>query len=134
MSCAGVATATNVVHFIDIGGAFNQSNMDELVDLWVDNIAPVINANWSLSRAVRCLDLSVDPPDEIISAGGAGAGGETGSALPPACAAVATLIAGSSRRRRGRIYFAGMTEAAWTDTGQSTGGFDTDLANAVLAA
>jgi len=130
----GAATATNVLHFLDIGGAFTQTNMDDLVTAWTAAISPIINANWVVDGIVRCLDLSSDPPGEIWTDTSPNNGGTAGSALPPACTACVTLSAGASRRRRGRMYLPGMTEDDWTDDGFADTGVPTAIGAAVADA
>lgn len=114
---AGAATAVNVLHFLDIGGAFSQSNMDTLCQAWRDEMEAPLSDDWTLGGTVRCLDLSSDPPGEIYADAPENFGDVTGNALPPACAAVISLSAGADRRRRGRIYFPGQTGANYTADG-----------------
>lgn len=126
----GAATATNVLHFITLGGTFTQAVMDDLQLAWSSAMDNVLNANWLIEGAIRCLDLRVDPPDEIFTANADDAGQVTGPALPPACAAVISTSGGANRRRRGRIYLPGMTESEWSDDGQAGTGVAAAIADA----
>jgi hypothetical protein len=124
---SGAASAMNVIHARSIGGNFDEATMLELRNEWALQMKEVINANWIIDGTTRCLDLSVDPPDEIFADSDDAFGLVAGTALPPACTAVISLSAGTSRRRRGRIYLPGMTESKYSDDGQALAGFAGDV-------
>lgn len=131
----GSATATNVLHFLDIGGAFSQANMDALAQAWRDEMEAALSDDWALGGSVRCLDLSVDPPAELYADAPENFGDIAGTALPPASTAVISLSAGASRRRRGRIYFPGQSETNYDIDGNMQSGYVATLgASFVLAA
>lgn len=119
----GSATATNVLHFLDIGGAFSQANMDDLCQAWRDEMEAALSDDWALGGTVRCLDLSQDPPAEIYADAPENFGDISGDALTPASTAVVSLSAGASRRRRGRIYFPGQVESNYDLDGNMQAGY-----------
>lgn len=103
------ATAVNVLHFLDIGGGFDQANGDYILQAWIDFWTTIACDQWSVSGLAKWRDLSVDPIDELVAVA-TGEGGDGSDAPSPAQATpVLSLICkAAGRRGRGRIYLPGM--------------------------
>jgi len=112
---AGGATAANVLHFVQIGGSFNQSTMDDLTAEWELFARTLMSEDWIMSSVNRCIDLREDPPDEIFAQNTPTAGAVLAPTLPAQCAVVLSLSGGGGRRRSGRIYLPGIAESSITD-------------------
>ena len=123
----GGATAANVLHFVDIGGDFDQATMDGLAEDWANAWAACSSDEWEADQLFECLDLSVDPPALILADSGAPAGTDTSDPLPPASTVCVSLRAASGGRSgRGRAYLPGVPESGVDSAGQLLGGTVTD--------
>lgn len=125
----------NVLHFRYLSGA---SDVDVdlhliqvLMQCFITHVLPVLASAWTLERVVwKRVSPTVGP--EIISIPvGAGAGGTPTAALPSFCSAVLSIrTKEGGRRKRGRMYIAGLPEAETTNSLFNTGG---DLWEGLLA-
>lgn len=105
-------TAANVMHFIDIGGDFDQATVDGILEAWSVFWAPLSNEGWNLDDTALFRDLSVDPSTDLVAAFESENGQGSGDHLPANCAWVLSLIAGSGGRRgRGRVYVPGLGDS-----------------------
>lgn len=121
----GGATAANVLHFVSIGGGFDQAAVDFWLEKWSDFVRQLMNDDWSVDALAQCLDLRDDPPDELVASFPADNGVGTGAPLPAQCSWVLSLGAGGGRRRKGRIYIPGIGELDVADTSTVGGSFIT---------
>jgi len=121
----GGATAANVLHFRSVGGDFDQAAGDAILGNWGIFWQQLACSDWTLDATAQWLDLSVDPPEELIAVN-ATIGGDGGSdALPAQVAFCLSLNAGPGRSRKGRIYIPGIGEGDVTDQSKVSGAFVT---------
>lgn len=123
----GGATAANVLHFVDIGGDFDQATMDGLAQDWADAWAACSSDQWTADPLFECLDLTSDPPALILADSGAPSGTDTSVPLPPASTVCVSLRAASGGRSgRGRAYLPGVPDSGVDSAGQLLSGTVTD--------
>lgn len=102
-------TAANVLHFLDIGGDFDQDTGDYILNAWLTFWKQLANEGWSLNATASWRNLAVDPPTELVATCTPDNGDGSGDHLPASCAAVLSLHTGSGGRRgRGRIFIPGI--------------------------
>jgi len=114
------ATAANVLHFLAIGGDFDETTGDGIAQLWADFFELYSVNSWQIDTALEWTDLRVDPPETLIVNTDGAIGDSTAATLPANVAACLSLSAASGGRSgRGRIYLPGISEEYVTNSSLS---------------
>jgi hypothetical protein len=105
------ATAANVLHFVSIGGDYDQSSGDTIAEEWGAFFEVYSQENWSIDTTLEWFDLSEDPPDVLAVTTDGNNGDSTSPPLPANVAACLSLASSSGGRSgRGRIYLPGIAD------------------------
>ena len=105
------AFAANVLHFISIGGDFDQGTGDDIATAWGNYWESIGQENWAIDASLEWRDLREDPP-EVLNVETLGNNGDSVSAPLPANVTACLSIAAASggRSGRGRIYLPGIAD------------------------
>lgn len=111
----GSETWSNVLHYTK--GDFNDAELEALADLIDANEASNFKGIMSVDNSyvgVTAYDIRASDGSAFFNNDGAGAGTQSGDALPISTSMVVTLrTSARGRSGRGRLYIAGFEEAVW---------------------
>jgi hypothetical protein len=124
----GGYTAVNVLHFIDIGGDFDQATVDSIVTSWgTDVVFASLDQDVIADGDVRCSLGFPEATSELFAGVDDHIGGSTGALNSVSTTYNVALSAGSGRRSKGRIFLPGVDEAKVDDGGVLVGTTAADI-------
>lgn len=105
------STANTNIHFTTEVGLFDAATVTAINDLWNDFFEAFANDQWTSLGALRFTSPAIDPTEELFSTsiGVTGSGG--GDPGPLQACILVHLSAGLGRRKNGRWYLPGASEA-----------------------
>lgn len=127
------ASAANVLHFVTIGGDFDQATGDAIAEAWGDFFEVWGQQSWSIDESLEWADLREDPPEVLTVTSNGNAGDSTQESLPANVSSCLSIAAGSGGRSgRGRIYLPGIS-SEYVISSKLTSGFISATVAAYLA-